>query len=126
MKVHQIPLHRIAITRSGDKGDISNIGVIAFSSDLYALLKERLTPAVVKQFFGGVVEGDVVIYPMDNIEALQIVMQKALGGGATRTLRFDQTGKSMSVLAQSMTIAFSDNEMALVPERPPFETSGNE
>lgn len=124
MKTHQVPLHRIAITRSGDKGDISNIGVIALSSDIYALLKERLTPERVKEYFKDVVLGDVVIYPMDNIEALQIVMQKALGGGATRTLRFDQTGKSMGVLVQSLEVPFGYNEMALVPQRLPFEVPG--
>lgn len=124
MKTHQVPLHKIAITRSGDKGDISNIGVIALSSDIYALLKERLTPERVKDYFKDVVLGDVVIYPMDNIEALQIVMHRALGGGATRTLRFDQTGKSMSVLVQSLEVPFGDNELALVPERPPFEAPG--
>jgi hypothetical protein len=67
------------------------------------------------------VRGDVVIYPMDNIGALQVVMFRALDGGATRTLRFDQTGKSMSVLMQLLEIPFGDNEMALVPARPPFE-----
>lgn len=122
MNAHMVPLHRIAITRSGDKGDVSNIGVIAFSPEIYALLKERLTPERVKEFFGDVVQGEVTIYPMDNIEALQIVMRGALGGGATRTLRFDQTGKSMSTLVQSLEIPFGDNEMALVPDRAPFET----
>jgi len=121
MTTHSVPLHRIAITRSGDKGDIANIGVIAFSADLYLLLKERLTPARVKQYFKSMVRGDIVIHPMDNIGALQIVMSQALDGGATRTLRFDQTGKSMSVLIQSLEIPFGDNEMALVPPRPPFE-----
>lgn len=118
---HSIPLHRIAITRSGDKGDVSNIGVIAFSGDLYRLLRERLTPDLVKRHFKGMVRGDVVLYPMDNIEAVQIVMQQALAGGATKTLRFDQTGKSMSVLIQSLEIPFSEAELALIPERPPFE-----
>lgn len=122
MNAHMVPLHRIAITRSGDKGDVSNIGVIAFSPEIYALLKERLTPERVKEYFGDVVQGEVTIHPMDNIEALQIVMHGALGGGATRTLRFDQTGKSMSTLVQSLEIPFGDNEMALVPDRAPFET----
>ena len=121
MAQHSIPLYRIAITRSGDKGDVSNIGVIAFSSDLYRVLKKKLTPLAVKNHFKDMVRGDVTIYPMDNIEALQVVMQSALGGGATKTLRFDQTGKSMSVLMQSLEIPFEAGEMALIPNRPPFE-----
>ncbi len=118
---HSIPLHRISITRSGDKGDISNIGVIAFSADLYRLLLERLTPELIKRHFKGMVRGAVVLHPMDNIHAVQIVMQGALGGGSTKTLRFDQTGKSMSVLIQSLEIPFNDAELALIRERPPFE-----
>ncbi len=121
MAQQSIPLHRVAITRSGDKGDVSNIGIIAFSPDLYRLLKKKLTPLAVKNHFKDMVLGEVTIYPMDNIEALQVVMQKALGGGATKTLRFDQTGKSMSVLMQSLEIPFEAGEMALIPNRPPFE-----
>ena len=122
MAQQSIPLYRVAITRSGDKGDVSNIGVIAFSSDLYRVLKKKLTPLVVKNHFKDMVLGDVTIYPMDNIDALQVVMQSALGGGATKTLRFDQTGKSMSVLMQSLEIPFEAGEMVLIPNRPPFET----
>lgn len=121
---HSIPLHRIAITRSGDKGDVSNIGVIAFSSDLYRILKQRLTPIAIKNHFKGMVKGDVTIYPMDNIDALQVVMKGALAGGATRTLRFDQTGKSMSVLMQSLKIPFEADEMSLIPNGPPFHKNG--
>ena len=121
MAQQSIPLYRVAITRSGDKGDVSNIGIIAFSSDLYHVLKKKLTPQMVKNHFKDMVRGDVTIYPMDNIEALQVVMQKALGGGATKTLRFDQTGKSMSVLMQSLEIPFEVEELVLVPNRPPFE-----
>lgn len=126
MAQHQysIPLHRVAITRSGDKGDVSNIGVIAFSPDLYRILKKRLTPAAIKSYFKGMVKGDVAIYPMDNIEALQVVMTGALAGGATKTLRFDQTGKSMSVLMQSLEIPFEADEMKLIPNGPPFNKNG--
>jgi len=120
MAKHMVPIGKIAFTRSGDKGDISNIGVIAFSPELYALLKDRITPDIVKAHFKSAVKGDVVTYPMDNIEAIQIVMKGALGGGATKTLRFDQTGKSMSVLIQSLEIPFNDNELALVPDCAPM------
>jgi hypothetical protein len=118
---HQlIPLHRVAITRSGDKGDVSNVGIIAFTPDLYRLLKKKITPAVVKSHFKDMVRGEVTIYPMDNIEALQVVMRHALGGGATKTLRFDQTGKSMSVLMQLLEVPFGPEELSLIPKRPPF------
>lgn len=115
-----IPLHRVAITRSGDKGDVSNVGIIALTPELYGLLKKKITPAAIKDHFKDMVRGEVTIYPMDNIEALQVVMTHALGGGATKTLRFDQTGKSMSVLMQLLEVPFEPEELSLIPERPPF------
>lgn len=118
---YSVPLHQIAITRSGDKGDISNIGIIAFTSDLYQLLKNKITPEMIRDYFSGVVHGKIEIFPMDNIESLQIVMENALGGGATKTLRFDQTGKSMASLAQLMEVPFTDEEMKLIPSKAPFE-----
>lgn len=89
-------LKDLAYTRSGDKGDVSNIGVLAVDHDAYALLRRTLTPERLKAHFGPMVRGPIEVYEMPNIEALQIVMRGALGGGATRTLRFDQTGKAMA------------------------------
>jgi hypothetical protein len=120
-----VPLYRLAITRSGDKGDISNVGVIAFSPDLYQLLKRKLTPRMIKNHFKDMVRGDVTIHPMENIGALQVVMRAALGGGATKSLRFDQTGKSMSVLMQLLEVPLEADEMRLVPQRPPFASGGD-
>lgn len=88
-------LRDIAYVRSGDKGDVVSVGVIARTPADYPVLLASLTPERVKTLFGGWVQGDVDIYPMDNIEAVVVVMRRALGGGATRTLRLDQTGKAM-------------------------------
>ncbi|MHB8617962.1 MAG: AtuA-related protein [Chloroflexota bacterium] len=100
----EIRLVDLAYARSGDKGDISNVGLIARTPEDYEILKREVTPERVKAHFGKMVSGPVEIYPMDNIEALQVVMHGALGGGATRTLRFDQTGKAMSTALLRMTI----------------------
>jgi len=88
-------LSDIAYIRSGDKGDICTAGVIAKTPDAYPILKQVLTPERVRALYGEWVKGPVHCYPMDNIEAVVVVMEGALGGGATRTLRLDQTGKSM-------------------------------
>lgn len=85
----------LAFARSGDKGNKCNIGLMAKDQAAYRLLAARLTPELVKKHFGPMVEGDVEIHPMPNINAFNIVLHDALGGGATRTLRWDQTGKSM-------------------------------
>lgn len=90
----KVALRDVAYARSGDKGDVVNIGVMAKDADAYVLLKRHLTPARLKEHFAGIVKGDIVRYDMDNLNSLEFVMQNALGGGATRTLMMDQTGKA--------------------------------
>lgn len=88
-------LNDICFIRSGDKGNICTAGLIAKTPEDYALVLRSVTPEKVRALYGDWVGGDVNLYRMDNIGALVVVMQKALGGGATCTLRLDQTGKSM-------------------------------
>lgn len=90
----QVRLRDIAWARSGDKGDVVNIGVMAKDEAAYRLLKRHLTPERVKAHFAGIVKGEVVRYDLDNLQSLEFVMRNALGGGATRTLMMDQTGKA--------------------------------
>jgi hypothetical protein len=85
----------IAYVRSGDKGDICTAGLVAKTPQDYAVILRSVTPEKVKALYGDWVRGEVNCYPMDNIQALVVVMQQALGGGATRTLRLDQTGKAL-------------------------------
>ena len=87
-------LRDICYIRSGDKGDVCTAGLIAMTPDDYPTLLASVTPEKVKALYGEWIKGDVELYPMDNIQALVVVMRRALGGGATNTLRLDQTGKS--------------------------------
>lgn len=94
----------IAHSRTGDKGNISNISLIAYDSKDYELLKDRVTAEKVKEHFGGIVKGDVVRYELPNIYALNFVMQAALGGGVTRSLSLDMHGKALSSYLLNMEI----------------------
>ncbi|CAB3837310.1 AtuA-related protein [Achromobacter deleyi] len=85
----------IAYVRSGDKGDVCSVGLVARGPQEYAQLLASVTPADVKGLYGEWVQGEVDCHPMENIGAMMVVMRHALGGGATRTLRLDQTGKSL-------------------------------
>ena len=89
-------LRDIAHSRTGDKGNISNISVIAFDARDYPLLCEQVTPARVKAHFGSLVAGEVVRYEVESLGALNFVMRQALGGGVTRSLCLDTHGKSLS------------------------------
>ena len=98
-------LRELAHSRTGDKGNISNISVIAYDPANYELLEQQVTAARVKAFFDGVVLGDVIRYEMPNIAALNFVMFQALGVGVTRTLALDIHGKSFSSALMELEIA---------------------
>jgi hypothetical protein len=88
-------LRDICYVRSGDKGDVCTAGLIAIDPANYPRLLRSVTPEKVGALFGNWVLGEIQCYPMENIHSLVVVMTHALGGGATRTLRLDQTGKAM-------------------------------
>lgn len=89
-------LYDIAFGRSGDKGNIANISVIARSPEAYQDIKVNLTAERVKAYLGDLVDGDIKRYALDNIEALNFVCYEALDGGGTRSLRIDPLGKSLA------------------------------
>ncbi len=89
-------LRAIAHSRSGDKGDISNLSLIAHDPADYPLLRREVTAARVKAHFGPLVAGEVVRYEVESLGALNFVMRQALGGGVTRSLCLDTHGKSLS------------------------------
>ena len=90
----KVPLSQVAHTRSGDKGDIVNIGVIAWKPEDYAVLVRELTGERVQAFFGERVRGAVERFELPNLQALNFVLHGALGGGGTLSLRVDAQGKT--------------------------------
>ncbi len=84
----------IAHTRSGDKGDTSNIGVIAFRPEHYAVILREVTPERVKAHFGDLVKGEVERFELPNLHAVNLLLHEALGGGGTVSLRVDAQGKT--------------------------------
>ena len=89
-------LYELAFGRSGDKGNIANVSVIARSPEAYAEIKAKITAERVKKHLGPLVQGRVERFDLDNIEALNFVLHGALDGGATRSLRLDGLGKSLA------------------------------
>ena len=89
-------LREIAHSRTGDKGNISNISVIAYDAANYPLLVEHVTAERVAAVFKGVVTGTVTRYELPNVAALNFVLTGALGGGVTRSLALDAHGKGLS------------------------------
>lgn len=100
----RVPLSRIAHTRSGDKGDTCNIGVIAFDPAHYPVLVREVTPERVKQHFGEMVKGPVERFELPNLGALNFLLHQALGGGGTVSLRTDAQGKTFGAALLSLEI----------------------
>lgn len=89
-------LRQIAHSRTGDKGNVSTISVIAFDEADYPLIAEQVTAARVAAHFAGIATGPVTRYELPQLGALNFVMTGALGGGVTRSLALDAHGKSLS------------------------------
>ena len=91
-------LRDIAHARTGDKGDVCNISLIAFHDRDYPTLVRHATAERVRAHFAGIVQGDVTRYELPSLGALNFVMTRALGGGVTRSLALDAHGKSLSAM----------------------------
>jgi hypothetical protein len=93
-----VKLREIAYSRSGDKGDTSNICVFVYDSADYQTLRQELTADVVRERFGPLVRGDIVRYEIPRSHGLNFVLTRALGGGVSMTIRADPHGKSFQSL----------------------------
>ena len=92
----RVKFSEICLARSGDKGDMVNIGVVARSAKIYEFLKEHLTAAYVKDLFEGLCKGPVTRYELDNIESLNFLLDHSLDGGGTKSLMIDAQGKTFA------------------------------
>ncbi len=100
----EVPLLRLAWARSGDKGDTSNIGVIARRPEWLPLLRAELTPARVAAWLAHLVHGRVTRFDVPGIHALNFVCEQALDGGGMASLRNDPLGKGMAQILLTMPV----------------------
>lgn len=100
----EVPLLRLAWARSGDKGDTSNIGVVARDPALVPVLREQLSASRVASYLAHLVEGPVVRYEVPGIDAFNFVCERALGGGGMASLRNDPLGKGMAQMLLSIPV----------------------
>ena len=103
-------LREIAHSRTGDKGNLSNISLIVYRIEDYPLIAEHVTADRVKDWFREIVRGKVERYELPQLGALNFVMDQALGGGVLVSLAVDKHGKSLSSALLEMDIP--DGELA--------------
>jgi hypothetical protein len=107
--VKTLPLYAIAHARSGDKGDGSNVGVLAYDDRGYEILKAWLTPERVKAHFGEIVRGRVDRYDLPNLRGLNFILHDSLGGGGSASLKTDAQGKTHGMALLRMTVEVPDD-----------------
>lgn len=94
--MNTVPLYRLAHGRTGDKGDRSNISVIAWRPELWPLLVEQVTESAVAQQFAHRQPSQVRRYLLPQLCAMNFVLDGALDGGVNSSLNLDTHGKSLS------------------------------
>jgi len=109
-----IHLLEIAHGRSGDKGNGSNVGIIARHPDIYPFLVKELTADRVKEHMKYVCKGDVERFELPNIGALNFLLNDSLGGGGTVSLKLDAQGKTHAAQVLRMKLEVPENLLSLV------------
>jgi hypothetical protein len=104
----RVPLWKLAHARSGDKADRADIGLFACDAPTYAVLKREITAQRLADHFRAICAGPVEVYPLDNLFAVKIVLNRALQGGAARSLRMDNLGKTIAAALLKMEIEAPD------------------
>ncbi|MFT0850425.1 hypothetical protein VRY85_06545 [Achromobacter sp. F4_2707] len=108
----RVQLQHLAHTRSGDKGNTSNIAVFAYEPEFYELLRAQLTAERFKAFHRDAIKGKVIRYEVEAIHALNFVAHGALGGGVSRSLCLDNYGKALSSAILGFTVEVPDSMRA--------------
>ena len=111
----RVQLLRIAHARSGDKGDTTNVGLIALRPEFYPILAEQVTAERVQKHFEGICLGRAQRFELPNLGALNFLLHESLDGGGTLSLKTDEQGKTYSAALLRMEIEVPD---ALLSENP--------
>ena len=108
----KVRLERIASARSGDKGEGSNVGVMAFSESAYAFLKEHLTKERVRAHMHAINAGEVIRYEADNLWVLNFLLTDSLGGGGSASIKTDAQGKTHGLALLRMELDVPEDVLA--------------
>ncbi|WP_028605821.1 AtuA-related protein [Ottowia thiooxydans] len=110
----EVPLYRVAHGRAGDKGNRSNISLIAWAPALYETLVAEVTPERVRDVFAARKPSAVRRYLLPNLHAMNFVLDDVLDGGVNRSMNLDSHGKSLSFLLLDMRITVPGHQIELL------------
>lgn len=104
-KTVSVPLIALAYGRSGDKGDIANIGVLARRPEFVPVLRRELSCAAVRDYFSHFVKGEVERFEWPGLNGFNFLLHQALGGGGVASLRHDPQGKALAQILMDCPVA---------------------
>jgi len=104
----RVRLYDVALARSGDKGDASNVGLIARTPEIYAVLGAQATVERVQEHFRDVCRGGVERFDVPNLLAFNFILHDSLGGGGTESLKTDAQGKTHAQGLLEMEVEIPD------------------
>ncbi len=108
-KTHKLKFVDMCIARSGDKGDTANIGLIARNNTVYQFIKEYISADFIKNMFSDFCKGKVIRFELDNLLALNFLLEESLDGGGTKSLMIDAQGKTYAAALLNQTIDVPKN-----------------
>ena len=111
-----LPLYRLAHGRTGDKGNRSNISVIAYHPALWELVHTQVTADAVRSLFADPQPGQVTRHVLPRLQAMNLVLDDVLDGGVNDALNLDSHGKTLCFRVLQMPIAVPT---ALLPQLQP-------
>ena len=118
MKTIDLPVHAIAHARAGDKGDVSNISLIAYLDNGWDLINNLVTEDKIQSIFKRLGSTKVDRYELPNLKALNFVIHNTLGGGVNSSLRLDRHGKTLSShLLLELVLPITKN---MIPIKSPY------
>ena len=118
LKTIQLPVHSIAHGRAGDKGDVSNVSLIAYNKVGWKNIQTNATEDTILSIFKHFGATSVKRYELPNLMALNFVIQNALGGGVNSSLRLDRHGKTLSSYLLYHLIL--DVSLDMIPDSSPY------
>lgn len=118
MSYIELPIHAIAHGRAGDKGDVSNISLIAYERKCWSVIDKVATQERILEIFKHLGATKVDRYELPNLNALNFVIHNALGGGVNSSLRLDRHGKTLSShLLYELILPISED---MLPQNSPY------
>ena len=107
-----VPLVRLAWGRSGDKGNLANIGVIARRPEYLPYIRHALTPQAVADVFSHYLKGKVERFDLPGTQSMNFVLHDVLGGGGVASLRNDPQGKAYAQILLGFPIPIPEDLLA--------------